>query len=125
MKNYRDLIVWQKSIGLVINLYRLTDRFPKNEFFGIVAQIRRSAVSIPSNVAEGFGRKSDKEFIRFLKIAMGSIFELQTQIYISFGLNFINQETYEGIYSASREVEIMLKTLINKITTCPNSSFCK
>jgi four helix bundle protein len=70
MKNYRDLKLWQKSIELVVNLYQLTNQFPKNELFGIVTQIRRSAVSIPSNVAEGFGRRYDKEFIRFLQIAM-------------------------------------------------------
>jgi four helix bundle protein len=115
MKNYRDLKLWQKSIELVVNLYQLTNQFPKNELFGIVTQIRRSAVSIPSNVAEGFGRRYDKEFIRFLQIAMGSIFELQTQILISLKLNFINQDTYRIIHSDTRELELILKTLIEKL----------
>jgi four helix bundle protein len=122
MKNYRDLIIWQKSIELVVKLYRLTEQFPKSEFFGIVTQIRRCAVSIPSNVAEGFGRRSEKEFIRFLQIAMGSIFELQTQIIISVKLNFICQETYKTVHSDTRELEIILKTLIDKLKTNQNLS---
>jgi len=122
MKNYRDLILWQKSVELVLDIYKLTEQFPQKEFFGITAQIRRCAVSIPSNVAEGFGRKPNKEFMRFLTIAMGSLFELQTQLFISLKLDFINQEIHKIVYSDTREIEIILKTLIEKLKTNRNST---
>ena len=121
VKNYRDLIVWQKSVDLVINIYRLTEQFPKREIFGIVGQIRRCAISLSSNIAEGFGRRSNKEFIRFLNITMGSIFELQTQLFISYRLNFINKEIFDILHSDSREIEILLKNLINKLKSIENT----
>ena len=121
VKNYRDLIVWQKSVDLVINIYRLTEQFPKREIFGIVGQIRRCAISLPSNIAEGFGRRSNKEFMRFLNITMGSIFELQTQLFISYRLNFINKEIFDILHSDSREIEILLKNLINKLKSIENT----
>jgi four helix bundle protein len=75
---HKDLKVWQKSIGLVVELYRITNEFPSNEKYGLISQMRRSVVSIPSNIAEGHGRNSKKELIRFLDIAKGSIYELDT-----------------------------------------------
>ena len=83
MKTFRDLIVWQKSIDLVTNIYKVTTIFPNEELYGLTSQIRRAAVSIPSNIAEGYGRKATNEFVRFLQISMGSLFELKTQIEIS------------------------------------------
>ena len=121
VQNYRDLIVWQKSVDLGINIYRLTEQFPKREIFGIVGQIRRCAISLSSNIAEGFGRRSNKEFIRFLNITMGSIFELQTQLFISYRLNFINKEIFDILHSDSREIEILLKNLINKLKSIENT----
>jgi len=73
MKMYKDLIVWQKSMRLVTEIYRYTTAYPKDEIFGLTSQIRRSAVSIPSNIAEGYGRKSTNEYLRFLQIAMASV----------------------------------------------------
>ena len=88
--NHKNLEVWKKSIDLVTEIYKLTAEFPAEEKFGIVNQIRRAAVSIPSNIAEGSARSSDKENLRFLDMACGSLAELETQILISENLGFIN-----------------------------------
>ena len=87
-RNYRDLIVWQKAFGLTLVVYRQTLQFPIEEKYGITAQIRRASVSIPSNIAEGQGRKSPSEFRRFLFIALGSLKEVETQILISDALGY-------------------------------------
>jgi len=78
IKIYRDLIIWQKAIKLVTKIYKITKSFPKEEVYTLTSQIRRSSISIPSNIAEGYGRKAKKEYSRFLKISLGSLFELQT-----------------------------------------------
>jgi four helix bundle protein len=117
MKTFRGLIVWQKSIAFVTNIYKSVNTFPKEELYGLTSQIKRSAVSVPSNIAEGYGRKSTKEFIRFLRIAMGSLFEIQTQLEISKNLNFFDEETYSLLYEDSREIERMLSSLIDKLST--------
>ena len=83
MQTFRDLFIWQKAMLLVTKTYQLTDTFPKEELFGLTSQIRRSAISIPSNIAEGSGRESNKEFSRFLNIGFSSLFEFQTQIEIA------------------------------------------
>ena len=92
MHQYKELKLWQKSIDLVTRIYALTCRFPQIEKFGLVLQINRSAVSIPSNIAEGAGRNSDKEFVHFLAIAHASSFELETQLIISKNLSYISHE---------------------------------
>jgi len=84
IKSYRDLIVWQKSVDLVKNIYLCTQTFPKEEQYGLTNQMRRCAVSIPSNIAEGYGRNSTGDYKRFLHISLGSLYELQTQVEISF-----------------------------------------
>lgn len=120
MNNYRELIVWQKSMKLVTDIYHITSKFPVSEQFGLTSQIRRSAISIPSNIAEGFGRNTKNEFIRFLKISLGSLFELQTQLEISNNLNFLSPHLFEELEKNTIEIEKMLKALIkslkNKIT---------
>lgn len=116
MKSYRDLIVWQKSMHLVTLVYSLTSEFPENEKFGLTSQIKRSAVSIPSNIAEGYGRNYKKDYSRFLQIARGSLFECQTQIEIAFNLNFISPNNCKQINELSIEVEKMLNSLINKLS---------
>lgn len=90
-KNYRDLIAWQKAMDLVDQVYRASKTFPDEEKFGLTQQMRRAAVSIPSNIAEGQGRESKKEFARFLSIAHGSLRELETQILISERLQYLSQ----------------------------------
>ena len=115
IKTYRDLIVWQKAMALVTVMYCITKQFPKTESFGLISQIQRCAVSIPSNIAEGYGRHSTGDYIRFLQIAMGSLCELQTQLEISRNLEYITEEIFDENYEASREIERMLSSLIAKL----------
>lgn len=115
MRTYRDLLVWQKSMDLVTFAYKITRDFPKEELYGLTSQLRRCAVSIPSNIAEGYARQSTPDYLRFLKISNGSLFEFQTQIEIAFNLEYIDRQQYEKLFSASREVERMLSSLIRKI----------
>ena len=96
------------------DVYFVTKIFPKEEIYGLTSQIRRCVVSIPSNIAEGKGRNSDKDFVRFLQIALGSIYELQTQLELAFELNYINDNDIENIISLSIEIEKMINTLITK-----------
>ncbi|MCK9336948.1 MAG: four helix bundle protein [Arcobacteraceae bacterium] len=111
---YKKLVVWNKSMDLVEKIYKVS--LPDEEKFGLVSQLRRSAVSVPSNIAEGNGRNSDKDFCRFLNIAIGSLFEMQTQIEICFRLKYVQEEQYNEIINLSREVEAMLASLIKKLS---------
>lgn len=105
---------------LVTNCYKSTNNFPKEEQFGLTSQIKRCSISIPSNIAEGFGRGTNKEYYRFLNIAMGSLFEFQTQIEIAYNLEYISQDDFNSIYEDSREVERMLSSFMNKIKSTLN-----
>ncbi|UAM96650.1 four helix bundle protein [Polaribacter litorisediminis] len=114
MKTHKDLLVWQKSIDLVTEIYKLTSQFPSNEIYGLVSQLRRASVSIPSNIAEGAARSSDKEFARFLYIARASAAEVETQLIISENLGYLmsdKSKSKEQLLSISK----MLTALINKI----------
>ena len=91
MHNYNNLQIWQQAMDLVEDIYKLTASFPTEEKFGLVSQMTRAAVSIPSNIAEGAGRNSDKDFAHFISIAIGSLYELNTQIVLSERLGYINQ----------------------------------
>jgi four helix bundle protein len=97
MKTHHDLDVWKKAISLVTDIYKVTEAFPKTEQYGLTNQIRRSAVSIPSNIAEGAARASSKGFSQFLSIALGSVSELETQLIVSNNLNYIAKDYYEGM----------------------------
>ncbi|MBI5665520.1 MAG: four helix bundle protein [Nitrospirae bacterium] len=96
-------------------IYSLTNKLPKEESFGLISQIRRSSVSIPSNIAEGYGRNSSNDYIRFLQISIGSLYELQTQLEICLNLKYVSQQRFDDINEKSREIERMLSSLINKI----------
>jgi len=113
--SYRDLVVWQKSKDFVSKLYLLTQPFPKEEQFGLVAQMRRAAVSIPSNIAEGRGRRSRKDFVQFLHIASGSLAELETQLEISRDLGFIETTAYQESLDALGEIGRMLSSMRDKL----------
>jgi four helix bundle protein len=115
MSTFRNLLVWQKSMDLVTKMYSSTQKFPKEELFGLTSQIRRSAVSIPSNIAEGYGRDSNNEYLRFLNISIGSLFELQTQIEIAKNIMYLNEKDFNDLYENSREIERMLVSFIKKI----------
>ncbi len=115
LKNYKELKVWQKSYELCLKIYRITTTFPKEERYGLTSQIRRSVVSIPSNIAEGYGRKSIADYIRMLYISYGSVCELETQILLAGDLGFI-EETMLGTTNADiLEIERMLKALIKSL----------
>ena len=115
VRTYRDLIVWQKSMALVADIYKLSKSFPKDETYGLTSQMRRCAVSIPSNIAEGYGRNSTSDYVRFLHIATGSLYELQTQIEIAFKLEYLKKADFGRLYESSREVERMLSSLCRKL----------
>ena len=115
MKDYKKLEVWQISKDLVIDLYRITKEFPKEEIFGLTSQIRRAAVSISANLAEGNGRNGDLELKRFLNIAFGSASELETLIIIVFELKYINEQDYKVIISKLESIQKMLSAFINKL----------
>jgi len=115
MKSYRDLIVWQKSMRLVTRIYLITKELPKNEVYGLTSQIRRSSISLSSNIAEGYGRNSTNDYIRFLQIACGSLYEVQTQLEICRNLEYLSKDIFNEIYEQSREIERMLNSLIGKL----------
>lgn len=115
MKTFRELIVWQKSMNFVTEIYKITKYFPEDEKYGITSQIRRSAISIPSNIAEGYGRAGLNDYLRFLNISIASLFELQTQLEISFNLNYVNKLKFSKLFELSREIERMLSSLIRKL----------
>ena len=112
MSTHRDLIVYQKSIQFVTEIYELTAKFPKSEQFGIISQMRRCAISIPSNIAEGSARNHIKEFIQFLYISLGSASELETQIIISKNLTFIGENDSENLLNNINEISRMINGLI-------------
>lgn len=114
MTSYKDLIVWQKSRILVRKIYLLTLKLPKEEIFGITNQIRRAVISIPSNIAEGYDRGSNKEFVRFLKIAKGSAAEVETQLILCIDLGYLTLDDIQEVLALHDEIIRMLGTLIIK-----------
>jgi four helix bundle protein len=116
ISTHRNLDVWKKSIDFVTTIYKTTESFPKSEIYGLTSQIRRSAVSIPSNIAEGATRKSKIEFKQFLYIALSSAAELETQLIIANNLNYINVHEFESVleklYAISRMTQGLIKTIL-------------
>ena len=115
IQSYRDLLVWQKSMALVTAIYAVTEKYPSSEQYGLTNQTRRSAVSVPSNIAEGYGRNSTSDYIRFLRIAGGSLYELQSQLEIARNLKFISPDDFTRLFDKSEEIAKMLIVLIKKI----------
>lgn len=115
IKSYKELIVWQKTIELVKEIYVLTEKFPKSELYGITSQMRRAAVSIPSNIAEGFGRKSLKEYTQSYSIAYGSALELETQLIISEDLSFTDKSDFDNCENLITEILKMLNSMVFKM----------
>jgi len=115
MKTFRDLLIWQKAMNLATATYQITKTLPKEELFGLTSQVRRCSISIPSNMAEGYGRNGNKEFSRFLNIAIGSLFEYQTQIEIAKNINYINETIFNQLYNDSRELEVMMISFARKV----------
>lgn len=115
MKSYRDLVVWQKSFELAREVYILTDKFPKSEIYGLTSQMRRAAISIPSNIAEGFCRGSRREFAHFVSIAFGSGAELENQFLLAESLCFMKKEHFKKSNLLTSEVMRMLNALLKSL----------
>jgi len=113
MKQYTDLDVWLKARELASLCYEVTKSFPKEEIFGLISQIRRSAVSVPSNIAEGCGRNSSRDTIQFLFISRGSLYELETQLFISFDLKYLNNEQLDMVVNKITECKKLVNGFIN------------
>ena len=116
IKSFRDLLVWQKSMDMVLEVYRLVKKLPKEELYCLSSQLRRSAVSVPSNIAEGQQRKSTREFINFLSIARGSNAEVQTQLLICNGLNYLSKQEIQTAMQLTDEIGRMLNAIIDKLS---------
>lgn len=116
MSNFKNLLIWQKSIDFVNEIYKLTSKFPKEEIYGLTSQLKRSSISVPSNIAEGSCNRTTKEFDRFLTMALGSSYEVETQLIISLNQNFITKEHFNELNIKINEIQKMIssfkKTLI-------------
>ncbi len=115
MRNFKELKIWQKGFEISVNAITLTSAFPASEKFGLVSQINRASVSIPSNIAEGSSRKSQKDYFRFIEISLGSTFELETQLLIAQKLNMGNQELLKTILNMVIEEERMLSSFLKTL----------
>ena len=116
VRNYQELIVWQKAMSLVEAVYRLSKGFPREELYGLTNQVRRAAVSIPSNIAEGQARQSTAEFKNFLSIAQGSRAEVETQLMIAVRLGYLTQQEAEPSLQLAEEIKRMIHALRNKLS---------
>jgi len=114
IKSHEDLLIWQKSIELNLQIYQQTTSFPSHELFGMVSQIRRASTSIASNIAEGFGRKSRVDFKRFLRISMGSLNEVKTQLFLSSKLGYLNEEDRYKLHQLAEEISKMMHSILNR-----------
>jgi len=114
--SHRDVIAWQKAMDLVEDVYEVSDSFPPDERFALTNQVRRAAVSVPSNIAEGYGRGSRQDYVRFLWIASGSLREVETQIEIAHRLGFITNEQNQAVLSINAETARVLKGLIRSLS---------
>lgn len=111
MRDFHGLIVWQKAHALAIDVYRLTKQFPDDERFGLISQLRRSATSIPANLAEGCGRGGEREFVRFVQIAMGSASEVEYHVLLAKDLRYVSENDFTTVTSSIHEVKRMLTAL--------------
>ena len=116
MHQYKELSIWKKSVELGTEIYQLTKQFPSDERFGLISQLRRAAISVPSNIAEGAGRKSNKVFSQFLSISYGSLCELETQLIVSTNLGYIKEDEIHYYSEKIVELQKMIFSLINKLS---------
>ena len=121
VKNYRELIVWQRAMDLVVEVYRVVKLLPKEETYALSDQLRRAVVSIPSNIAEGQARSSTQEFLRFISIAQGSLAEVETQLELAVRVNYISNEAISAAEGLASEIRRMTASLRSKLSTthCP------
>ncbi len=116
VKDYRDLIVWQKAMDLVETIYRTTGAFPREEIYGLTSQIRRAAISVPSNIAEGNGRNTTRDYVHFLGMAYGSVKEVETQVLIAERLRYIDPSRIAELVRLTAEVARLISGLINSLS---------
>jgi len=115
VQSYRDLVVWKKSMAMVVDIYRSTQKFPKTETYGLMSQMRRAAISVPSNIAEGQARLSTGEFRQFLGNARGSLTEVETQVLLALDLGYLDRAESEHLLGATAEVGKILNGLLNSL----------
>ncbi len=115
MHNYRELKIWQRSMDFVVKVYEVSLSFPKEERYGLTSQLRSCAVSVPSNISEGAGRGTNKQFKRFLEFSMGSINEAQTQIELAHRVNYINKEIYTSLIDEALQIYKMILAFYNSL----------
>ena len=118
-QTYKDLIVWQRSVALAEEIYKLSKTFPEEELYGLTSQIRRAAVSVPSNIAEGHGRQSTAEFRNFLSISQGSLAEVETQLLLAIRFNYLTLPQAANALSLREEISKMLSSLRSKLSPVP------
>ncbi|MCK4387025.1 MAG: four helix bundle protein [Candidatus Pacebacteria bacterium] len=123
IKDFKDLITWKESHKLVLDIYRVTKIFPKDEIFGLISQMRRASVSITSNIAEGFGRQGIKEKVQFFYLSQGSLIELKNQIEISKDISYINENDYKKLIEQANLSHKLLQGLITKTKSFLNHKF--
>ena len=121
LKTYEELIIWQKSMDLVVEIYCLTKQLPKEELYGIISQMRRAAISIPSNIAEGYSRNSRKEYVQFIYIARGSKSELETQLKICERLGYLSNEQIKDAQNIIKEISKMFNVLLKNLPSTPQT----
>ncbi|MBA7575124.1 hypothetical protein ES708_16945 [subsurface metagenome] len=117
IKSFEDLIIWQESRKFTNNIYKLTKKFPQEELYGLTSQMRRAAVSVMSNIAEGFDRRTTKEFISFLIISRASVSEVQNDLYISLDLDYVNKENFQTTYNYAQKIAKLINGLITYLKT--------
>jgi four helix bundle protein len=115
IKTFEDLIIWQKGIELSKNIYLITKEFPAEERYGLANQIRRAVVSVPSNIAEGYGRRTSNDYRQFLHISLGSLYEVQTQLKIGYELNIISLENFSQANNLAKEIDHMIYAITKKL----------
>jgi len=115
IRGFKDLIVWQRSVALAVKIYHITREFPRDEIYGLTSQIRRAAISIPSNIAEGHGKGSKPSFASHLDIALGSAAELETQLEIALKIGYLQQNEFDPLLNELTEIVRMLYGLLNKV----------
>jgi four helix bundle protein len=115
MKNYKDLLVWKKAHELVLYVYKQTSTFPNDEKYNLTTQIRRAATSVPTNIAEGCGRFTQRDFAQYLQVAFGSSHEVEYLVFLSYELGYLTDEHYKNLHVQVNEVKAMLISLLNKV----------
>ena len=113
--SYREQFIWKRAVQLSINCYKLTEKFPNSELYGLTNQIRRSSVSVPSNIAEGYGRRSTKEYVQFLHIALGSLRELDTQLIIAREVKLADKKLFADVINEVEEMQRIMVSTLNKL----------